>query len=511
VPEDSTPCRKLADTVALFKKKEVTTEEADAKGAQAAEAIDQAFSPKKAKAFFDRAQTVHDSTNYEYAMQNWLTGLRWDPTNMEAFRGFLRSADSFLIENPKGKVGKEVRSAIDAKGAVSKYIDALLDFGVKKTDAGAAVKASVAASDVGAMQVAQFVGKYAMNLVAADPKRQKKDTYVKLLGVLEKAEDYQTAAIAGEEAMKLDPSDGELQARVRNMMARATMSKGGFEDDTEGGFRKNIRNSDKQAQLAQEDSMSKTDATKDSILERTKAEHEERNDMPTLEAYTRALLSRGKPVDELRAMGLLSGAYKETGQFRFRQRSGEIQLKVMRRGVKQLKRAAQANPDDAESVEKYENAAAQLHTKELEELKLQAENYPTDLPLKFKLGKVHFAREEYDEAIAQFQEAQQDSKSRDEVLLYMGQSFQRLGGWVDEAIQTFRRGLESVSHESELGMELRYGLMRALEERATESKDLVAAQEADKLAAGIAIKSFSYKDIKDRRAVIKSLIKDLSA
>lgn len=494
--------------MALFKKKEETTEDG---GTQAAEAIELAFSPKKAKAFFDRAQTVHDSTNYEFAMQMWLSGIRWDPTNMDAFKGFLRSADSFLLENPKGKVGKEVRNAIDAKGAVSKYIDALLEFGVKKTDAGAAVKASVAASNVGAMEIAQFIGKYAMNLVAADPKKQKKDTYVKLLGVLEKAEDYQTAAIAGEEAMKLDPSDGELQARVRNMMAQATMSRGGFEDSGEGGFRKNIRDSDKQAQLAEEDSLSKSDATKDSILERTKAEYEARNDLPTLEAYTRALLSRGKPVDELKAMGLFSSAYKETGQFRYRQRSGEIQLRVMRRGVEQLKRAAEANPEDAESREKYENAVAQLHTKELEELKLQVENYPTDLPLKFKLGKVHFAREEYDEAIAQFQEAQQDAKHRDEVLFYMAQAFQRIGGWVDEAVGTYRRALESVSHDSELGMELRYGLMQALEERARESRDLAAAEEADKLAAGIAIKSFNYKDIKDRRAAIKEMIKELSA
>lgn len=508
MPVDSTPSRKLADTVALFKKKEETTEGGET---PAVEAIDQAFSPKKAKAFFDRAQTVHDSTNYEFAMQMWLSGIRWEPTSMDAFKGFLRSADSFLIEYPKGKVGKEVRNAIDAKGSVSKYIDALLDFGIKKTDAGAAVKASVAASNIGAMEIAQFIGKYAMNLVAADPKKQKKDTYVKLLDVLEKAEDYQTAAIAGEEAMKLDPSDGELQARVRNMMAQATMSKGGFEDSGEGGFRKNIRNSDEQAKLAEEESLSKTDSTKDSILERTKAEYEERSDLPTLEAYTRALLSRGRPVDDLKAMGLLSGAFKETGQFRYRQRSGEIQIKVMRRGIEQLKRAAAANPDDAESREKYENAKTQLHTKELEELKLQVENYPTDLPLKFKLGKVHFNREEYDEAIAQFQEAQQDSKSRDEVLFYMAQSFQRIGGWVDEAIGTFRRALESVSPDSELGMELRYGLMLALEERARDTSDVEAAEEADKLAAGIAIKSFSYKDIKDRRAAIKGLIKELSA
>ena len=33
------------------------------------------FSPEKAQRFFERAQTVHDATNYDYAMNCWLSGL----------------------------------------------------------------------------------------------------------------------------------------------------------------------------------------------------------------------------------------------------------------------------------------------------------------------------------------------------------------------------------------------------------------------------------------------------
>ena len=49
--------------------------------------------------------------------------------------------------------------------------------------------------------------------------------------------------------------------------------------------------------------------------------------------YVKALLDRGKPADELKAMAVLGKAYKESGQFRFRKMSGEIQVK---RAVKNL-------------------------------------------------------------------------------------------------------------------------------------------------------------------------------
>ena len=46
--------------------------------------------------------------------------------------------------------------------------------------------------------------------------------------------------VAGEIATRLDPTDGQLQVRVRNMLAQNTMSQGGFDEaGAEGGFRRN--------------------------------------------------------------------------------------------------------------------------------------------------------------------------------------------------------------------------------------------------------------------------------
>jgi tetratricopeptide (TPR) repeat protein len=474
-------------------------------------AAPEAFSPEKAGKFFERAQVVHDSGNYEYAMQLWLQGLRWDPSSMQGLGAYLRSAEGFVAENPKGKLGKEVRNVTSGvPKATAKYLDALIDFGLDKADAAAAVRVADAAGTLGIKEPARLLGRHALSATNLDPKRQKKDAYVRLLDVLETAEDFQAAAQAGEAAMRLDPSDGELQARVRNMMAQATMTRGGFDEPgKEGGFRKNIRDEAKQLELTQQDSIAKTGTVKDQIVERTKAAHEANPaDLPALEAYCKALVERGKPADELKALALYSKAYSETKQFRFRERSGEIQLRRMRRNVAALEK--QASEGSVEAGERLEAARAEMGKLELEEMKLQVEAYPTDLGRKFRLGRALLQAGQADEAIAQFQHAQDDPKHRSEVLLHMGRAFQKLGGWDDEAVATFRRGLEGVADpDGDLAMELRYGLLTALQAKAEHDRDRSAAEEADKLAGAIAIKSFGYKDIRERREKIKALLKEL--
>lgn len=109
----------------------------------------ESFSPKKAQAFFDRAKTVHESENYEYAMQMWLSGLRWDPSSMDGLKGFINSSEVFVATSGKKGVSKETKSAIATKGPVGKYISALLDFGLKRIDTNNAIKVTTAASALG--------------------------------------------------------------------------------------------------------------------------------------------------------------------------------------------------------------------------------------------------------------------------------------------------------------------------------------------------------------------------
>lgn len=482
----------------------------------ASAAVDEVFSPKKAKAFFDRARTVHDSTNYAYAMQLWLNGLRFEPNNLDGLNGFLSSASSFHADTEgegKGKSAKalkDARAGITAKGAVGKYVFALFDFGARPTDMGAALKAGELAASLGLRAPATYILGKAFELAVQD-KKQKKDTYVRLLEAFEKAEAFDLAVRAGGFAVQLDPADGELQNRIRNLGARATMSRGGFDETEEGGFRKNIRDAEKQRQLEEAERISKTEDVKDRLVAQSEAEYRERpDDVAVIERYGRALRERGRNADELKAIALYTKAYKDTGQFKYRQMSGEIQIRRARREVAKLREAAEAGGEGAR--EAFEKARQALLNLEINELELQVEHYPTELVLKYELGKRYFEVGKYNEAIEQFQLAQEDSKHRRSVLMYMARSFLALDGWLDEAIATFRRALEGVEDQkSDVGLEIRYGLMTALQRKAEAERDLEAADEADKLAGGIAIQSFGYKDIRERRDAIKKLIADLKS
>jgi tetratricopeptide (TPR) repeat protein len=477
---------------------------------------DEAFSESKAQGFFKHARAAHDSFNYAYAMTLWLNGLRQYPMSMEGLEGFLSSAMTFngseMDEKARKKALKEARQGVNGKGRQGKYVLSLFDFGTNPTDLGAALKAAENAAALTCREAAQYIATHAFKLAAADPKRQKKDVYVRLMDAFENIEAYDLAVQAGNSALILDRADGELANRVRNLGAKATMSKGGYEDvGQEGGFRKNIRDAEKQRQLQEAEQISKTQDVKDRLVAEAEAAYNERpDDVPTIERYGKALRDRGKNADELKAMALYTKAFQETGQYKFRQMSGDIQIRRARREVSKARQALEAKPDNAEAQARVEKATKALLDLEISELTLRVEKYPTDLSIKYELGRRFAQAGRYNEAIEQFQLAQEDAKIRRHVLFEMANSFMQLGGWLDEAIETYRSALDGLADEkSDLGMEIRYGLMAALHEKGETTRDLGAAEEADKLAAGIAIQSFGYKDIRERRDKIKTLINDL--
>src|SRR5690606_16692476 len=125
--------------------------------------------------------------------------------------------------------------------------------------------------------------------------------------IFEKLGEYELAVRAGEMATRINPTDATLAARVKNISAESTMSRGGFDAaGEEGGFRKNIRDSAKQRALEEEEGVVKSDETIDRIVARAKAAWEERpEDNPSIIKYVKALTERRKGDDEKIALDLL--------------------------------------------------------------------------------------------------------------------------------------------------------------------------------------------------------------
>ncbi len=216
-----------------------------------AEALPYEVHAEKARKFFQHARTVHETTNYEYAMKLWLDGLRQDPASMEGLEGFFESAKYFASENKKGP-SKETAKSFGGRGDVEKYLAALLDSGAYPLDSVAVVRAADCAARLGLAEITYALAERAMVVLARDP-RGRKDLYLKLMDVCGQVNAFDLAVRAGEAACRLDPSDGRLASEVRNLAAQATMSRGGYDKSGQaGGFRSNIRDADKQRMLEEQ-------------------------------------------------------------------------------------------------------------------------------------------------------------------------------------------------------------------------------------------------------------------
>lgn len=465
--------------------------------------------PEKAAKWFERAQAVHDATNFEYAMQCWLSGLRLDPSSMKGLEQFFKSAAAFLSENGTKGPSKETMKMFGGRGAVERYVSSLLAWGIKPTDALLAVKACEAAAELKLAEQTHWIGERALGAVANE-KKPRKELFIKLMEAFSKIGDWRLSVIAGEAACKLDPTDGRLAADVRNLSAQATMNAGGYDQTGQaGGFRQNIRDADKQRHLEEGERIVKTEETLERVIKANEEDYRSRPDDPSATLkYARSLQERGRPEDEKRAMEVLKRGYEVSKQFRFREMQGDLILRRAARKLAQYREAA-ADPENAVAQSNYKKAQAEYLRMEIEEYKLRVEHYPTDLGMKFELGKRLFEAGDTDGAIALFQESQQDAKRRVDSLNYLGQAFVKIN-WIDEAVHTYRQAIETYKiGTDEMGLGLRYGLLSALHAKAEAERDLAVAEEADKLASAIAVQQFNYRDIRARRDGLKKLIGEL--
>jgi len=468
------------------------------------------FSPAKAEKFFSHARAMYDASNYEYAVQLWLSGLRFDPNNLSGFEGLFSAIDRFVADSAgKKPISKDVIKSVSGRGDVDRFLLSLLEWGMKPREAVFAVRAAEGASKLALKAPALWITDRAFGITLQE-KKVRKDLLIKCSECFEKIEAYEKALAAREQALALDRTDGDLAAKIRSLAAMATMNKGGYDKAGQaGGFRSNIRDADKQRQLEEQERIVKTDETIDRLIETAKADYDRRSDdLPAIERYAKILLERARPADEERAHELYFNAFTKFAQFRFRELAGDIRIRQSRRKASELRHMLEKAPGN-ETIERMLAQADEEHAAlELAEHIERVKNYPTDLPRRFELGKRYFAVGKFSESIEQFQEAQHDPRNRASSMTMLGQAFHKIG-WNEEAIETFRHASELKDLLPDTQMEIRYFLMTALQAKSEQDGDLPSAEEADRLASMIARQQMGYRDVRIRRDAIKALLSRL--
>ncbi|MEO0587267.1 MAG: tetratricopeptide repeat protein [Planctomycetota bacterium] len=473
--------------------------------------------PRKASRFFQHAETVSDARNYDYAVTLYGNGLKLDPDNFAKHQALHDVGKRRKVGGGK-PAGMMERMKSGGSATVDKMAHAARLSAMNPIDAGllrTLMKHCVAmAEEFGNLpnmaDVAHWAGTLALEF-NTQAKKPDKDVYKDLRDLFPRVGDYDKAVEACRYMVRLKPDDAELLRELKNLEAEATMNKSYDSGDkvTEGGFRKFVKDADKQRALEQDDATVTSKDQADEIIARRRAElDEDPEDVDKLNKLVRALLGKEIEESENEAIALLDQAHERTGQYRYKVQVGDVRIKQHNRAVRTAKAAYASDKSDA-NKQAYQEVIKKKLVFEIHEYTERVKKYPTDLALKYELGRRMFQAGKVEEAIGLLQDAKRDPKHRAVCHQYLGECYLKKG-WLDEAVETLREGKEAHRiPDDRLAKELLYLLATAETELAARDKSLEAAQVAQKTASSLLQMDINYKDIKSKVDAIRELANEL--
>ena len=447
----------------------------------------------KGKAFFERADQVSETGNWDFAIAMYLEGISREPENLDRGHKPLRKVSinrkaqggkpAGMIDQLKRRPCKDpVRNLVNAEYLLSK-------------DPG---------SVQNMMQVLQAARKcdliglvHWISLIILESQRQTKKPskriLVDLVSAFESAKDFSMSVQACDMAISLDPNDGELRDRMRSLSALYTIDKGKFEE--EGDFTKGVDDLEAQQKIQKKDALVQDEEYLLGQIRKCRQDYLENPHVAgKINNAVDALLKIENESYENEAIDILAKAHKDSSAYQFKMRIGDIRIRQMSRRFRQMR-------DSGDTAEATEQAKRQLAF-ELDEYKERCANYPTDLGLKFEMGRRQFLSGQYDEAIASLQTAQRDPRRGLRARSLIGQAFVKKG-WLGMAVETFEKALELESTE-EFTMELRYFLGDVLDNMG----QLERAQEQFSTVAQL---DYNYRDVRQRIENIRTRLSEPKA
>jgi tetratricopeptide (TPR) repeat protein len=445
------------------------------------------------EAFFERADEVAQIGNWDFAIELYLEGIRREPGNIE--RGHQKLWEASLSRKARGGKPAGMLAQIKRRGGKTPLEEMLNAEYLLARDPGAVGPMETifkAARKLGLSQVAKWACDI-LFISQGPPAKPSKRVLRLLVDTYTEFEEYRLAIQACEILRALSPNDVSVIQKLSLLSARHTIQKGKY--DQEGDFTQSVKDMARQKELIEKDSLDQGMAFMRQQVDRTRAEYLASPAQPgKIIAFVDALLKLENETTENEAIEVLTKAYNDLKAYQFRMRIGDIRIAQMTRRYRQLAGAGDK-----------QGAAAQARRQlefELEEYAERVVNYPTDLGLKYELGRRQFLAGKYDEAIGSLQQAQRDPRRGLRATHYLGQAFAKKG-WLTEAVATLERALSGELTENQ-EMDLRYTLGDVLEQMG----DPEHLQKALDNFSKVAMMDFNYKDVPLR---VDSVRKKLSA
>ena len=289
------------------------------------------------------------------------------------------------------------------------------------------------------------------------------------------------------ELVAANPGDVELSTALKNISARKTMQKGGYDAlaDGKGSYRDILKDKEEAISLEQEKRQVKTE----DVTERLIGEYEARlpnepNNLKLLKDLAE-LYTQKKQFDRAlsyyeRIKGTTEGAADPS-------LDKGIAETTLRKFDHQIAALDPTAPDYAQQVTKLKT---EKQTYQLAEVQKRVERFPTDLNIRFELGQLYFQAGKIMEAVAEFQKAQQNPHRKVKAMSYLGQCYARRN-MNDLAVRTFEAALKEKLVWDDEKKELAYSLGTVLEK-------MSRRDDAKKQFEDIFAVDAGYKDIQEK-------------
>lgn len=432
--------------------------------------------------------------NYDYAVALLLQILKSDPDDIKA-RITLRQVTKAKAD--KGQAGG-VKGAI---GGAGNFIAALFAGLFRKRDAAIMQyekyltknPLSIAGLSLLASALSK-TGRDEAAILVLEFLRQNKPAHVKTLRRLahmyEERNDITRAMQRYQLILQHKPQDIEANKQLHNLAASESIQEGWDESET---FRDKIRDKEQAERLEQGEHIVRSAAQATDSIKRVVKDIEENPDSAVLWAELGDLEQRRDGYEKS------IEAYNKALEIDPRnqlyvQKLQDAKLGRFDKGIRDLKAAAEAAPDDKSLAKDAADAEQEKQAFWLDELKRRSDERPTDTALRFELGNVLFENGQINEATAAFQRVVRDPKFRVAATAMIGKCFAVKG--LDElAIEQFERALEGSGMMEEAGKDIAYNL-GALYEKI---ENYAAAEEAYKKIFEIDI---GYRDIAEKMEAV---------
>lgn len=448
-------------------------------------------SPGKGKAFFDRADQVAETGNWDFAIEMYLQGIQREPENID--RGHKPLREVSLMRTAKG--GKSAGMMEKMKHGPSKDpLTSLINaeyLMAKEPGSEAHMEQTLkAAQALECKPLAIWVANILMESQRQATKKNKR-LLQELTAAYTNIEEYGLAIQACEFARQADPDNQQVQKTLSELMTKNTIKAGGY--DQEGSFTKGVKDMKGQQKLIEKDKISQSEGYRQEHMEGTLQEYLANPTIPgKVNAYVDALLNMGDEGYENTAVDVLNKAFHDTNSYQYKMKIGDIRIKQMTRRYRKLR-------DSGDKAATAQALREQLEF-ELQEFGERALNYPTDMGIKFKLGQRQLAAGKLDEAISSLQQARRDARHSVTASSLLGQAFEKKG-WHREAAETLENILQGDLNEDNI-KDVRYNLGLVYEKIPGE---LAKAQEHYSHVAQV---DYNYKDVRQRLEEVRRKMGD---